>query len=113
MPRILHRLLLLSFFGFIGTPVINGFSRYIEHQADTYGLEVIHGLVPDPKTVATQSFQILGENWLEYPDEGDFFEWWSGNHPIVRKRMRYAQEYDPWAQGKEPQFVKGPPPSGK
>ena len=98
--------LLISFFSFVATPVLNGFSRYVEHQADTYGLEVTHGLVPDQKVVAQQAFQILGENWLEYPDAGDFYEWWSQNHPLVRKRMRYAQTYDPWAQGEQPEFVK-------
>ena len=104
--------LLLSFFAFVSTPVSNGFSRYVEHQADTYGLEVTHGLITDQGMVARQAFQIMGENWLEYPDAGDFYEWWSQNHPLVKKRMRYAQQYDPWAQGKEPQFVKGPPPTG-
>jgi Zn-dependent protease with chaperone function len=100
--------LLISFFAFVFTPVNNGFSRYVEHQADTYGLEVTHGLMPDQKVVAQQAFQILGENWLEYPDAGDFYEWWSQNHPLVKKRMRYAQEYDPWGQGKDPEFVKRP-----
>ena len=97
--------LLISLFSFVSTPVLNGFSRYVEHQADTYGLEVTHGLLLDQKAVAQQAFQILGENWLEYPDEGDFYEWWSQNHPVTKKRMRYAQEYDPWGQGRQPEFV--------
>ena len=99
--------LLLSFFSFVFNPAFNGFSRYVEHQADTNGLEVTHDLTPNSKLVAAQTFQILGENWLEYPYEGDFYEWWSQNHPLVSKRMIYAQEYDPWGQGKEPEFVKG------
>ena len=98
--------LLLGIFSFLSTPLQNGASRYFEHQADTYGLEAIHGLVPDSQAVAASAFQKLGENWLEYPDEGDFFEWWSEDHPIVRKRVHYAQVYDPWDEGKEPEFVK-------
>ncbi|HSS96521.1 MAG TPA: M48 family metallopeptidase [Terriglobales bacterium] len=98
--------LLLGVFSFISTPLQNGVTRYLEHQADTYGLEAIHGLVPDSQAVAASAFQKLGENWLEYPGEGDFFEWWSQDHPITRKRMHYAQEYDPWGKGKEPEFVK-------
>ena len=105
--------LLLGIFSFISTPLQNGISRYLEHQADTYGLEAIHGLVPDSQAVAASAFQKLGENWLEYPDEGDFFEWWSQDHPITRKRMHYAQAYDPWGQGKEPEFVKGVMPAEK
>jgi len=99
-------MLLLSFFAFATTPLQNGVGRYFEHQADTYGLEAIHGLVPDSKIVAAQSFQILGENWLEYPDISDAFEWWAADHPITRKRVQYAQDYDPWADGKRPEFVK-------
>jgi len=102
-------LLLLGVFSFISTPLQNGISRYLEHQADTFGLEAIHGLVPDSQAVAASAFQKLGENWLEYPAEGDFFEWWSQNHPITRKRMHYAQVYGPWGQGKQPEFVKGWP----
>jgi STE24 endopeptidase len=101
-------LLLLGIFSFVSGPLQNAVSRYLEHQADTYGLEAIHGLVPDSQAVAAQAFQKLGENWLEYPGEGDFFEWWSQDHPITRKRMHYAQEYDPWGQGNEPEFIKTP-----
>jgi Zn-dependent protease with chaperone function len=102
-------LLLLGIFSFFSTPLQNRVSRYFEHQADTYGLEAIHGLVPDSQAVAASAFQKLGENWLEYPYEGDFFEWWSQDHPITRKRMRYAQEYDPWGEGKRPEFVNDRP----
>lgn len=102
---------LLSFFFFVASPIENGFSRHLEHQADTYGLEVIHGLVPHSDQVAGASFQILGENWLEYPDVSDFFEWWAWDHPTTRKRMHYAQDYDPWSRGDSPEFVKSPPPS--
>ena len=100
--------LLLGVFSFISTPLQSGVSRYLEHQADTFGLEAIHGLVPDSQAVAASAFQKLGENWLEFPAEGDFFEWWSQDHPITRKRMHYAQAYDPWEQGKEAEFVKRP-----
>jgi len=98
--------LLISLFAFVSTPLQNGISRHFEHQADTYGLEAIHGLVPDSQRVAAQAFQILGENWLDYPDMSDFVEWWGWDHPATRKRLDYAQDYDPWAQGKEPEFVK-------
>ncbi len=93
---------------FLGSPIENGFSRHLEHQADTFGLEVIHGLTPNSQQVAAQSFQILGENWLEYPYINDFFEWWAWDHPTTRKRMHYAQEYDPWSRGEQPEFLKTP-----
>jgi Zn-dependent protease with chaperone function len=98
---------LLGVFSFISTPLQNAVSRYLEHQADTYGLEAIHGLIPDSQIIAAHAFQKLGENWLDYPYEGDFYEWWSQDHPITRKRMQYAQQYNPWAEGKAPQFIQG------
>ena len=44
MPMIL---LLVAILGFIGEPLGNGVSRYMEHQADIYGLEVTHGINTD------------------------------------------------------------------
>jgi len=99
-------LLLLSVFSFFATPVANAFSRYLEHQADTYGLEVIHGIVPDAPEVAAQAFQILGEIDLEEPDPPAFINFWLYNHPPLTERIIFARTYDPWSQGQAPQFVK-------
>ena len=54
-------LLIVAVASFLTEPVINGYSRWQEHQADIYGLEVMHGVVPDSKSVASHSFQLLGE----------------------------------------------------
>ncbi len=99
-------LLLLSVFSFFATPVANAFSRYLEHQADTYGLEVIHGIVPNAPEVAAQAFQILGEIDLEEPDPPAFINFWLYNHPPLTERIIFARTYDPWSQGQAPQFVK-------
>jgi STE24 endopeptidase len=61
-------LLLLSVFLFVINPVGSAFSRYLEHQADQYGLEVTHGLTPDSGQIAAQAFQVLGEVGLSDPD---------------------------------------------
>src|SRR5215471_15364812 len=42
-------LLFVYLFFFLAEPAYNSFSRYQEHQADVYGLEVIHGIVPTPR----------------------------------------------------------------
>jgi len=57
-------LLVLSVFSFVVTPVSNTISRYFEHQADQYGLEVTHGLTPDSGQEAAQAFQVLGKSVL-------------------------------------------------
>ena len=60
-------LLLLSIFSFIANPLGSAISRYLEHQADQYGLEVTHGLTPNSQQVAAQAFQILGDVDLSDP----------------------------------------------
>ena len=99
-------LLILAIFGFLSSPVANGFSRYDEHQADIYGLEVTHGIVPDSTAAATHSFQILGEVDLADPHPSAFIKYWLYSHPPMDERIRFAHEYDPWAPGKTPEFVK-------
>jgi STE24 endopeptidase len=61
-------LLFLSVFSFAINPIGSAFSRYLEHQADQYGLEVTHELTPDFGQIAAQAFQILGEVDLSDPD---------------------------------------------
>ena len=99
-------MLLLSVFGFLFTPVENAYSRHLEHQADQYGLEVIHGLVPNAPVVAAHAFQVLGEVDLEEPNPSTAVKLWFYNHPPLDERMRFAQTYDPWSQGHAPEFVK-------
>jgi Zn-dependent protease with chaperone function len=99
-------ILLLAVFGFLLTPILNAYSRHLEHQADQYGLEVIHGLIPDAPVVAAHTFQILGEVDLEEPNPSTAVKFWFYNHPPLDERMRFAQTYDPWSQGRAPEFVK-------
>lgn len=99
-------LLTLSVFGFLSEPVSSSFSRMLEHNADIYGLEVIHGIVPDSSQVAAASFQILGEMALSDPNPNAFIKFWLYDHPSVSDRVRFASEYDPWSEGREPKYVK-------
>lgn len=99
-------LLLLSIFFFIASPIGSAFSRYTEHQADQYGLEVTHGLTPDSGQVAAQTFQILGDVDLgdPEPNPADVFLFYS--HPPIPDRVQFALTYDPWSKGGTGEFVK-------
>jgi len=99
-------LLWIVILGFLISPASNTFSRYVEHQADQYGLEVTHGLFPDSKQVAAHSFQILGEENLADPDPNPFIKVWLFSHPSLAERVNFALTYDPWSEGKQPEFVK-------
>jgi STE24 endopeptidase len=99
-------LLTLAVFGFISEPVVNSVSRMQEHSADVYGLEVIHGIVPDSPQVAAAAFKILGEIALSDPNPNGFIKFWLYDHPAVSDRVRFAAEYDPWNNGRQPKYVR-------
>jgi STE24 endopeptidase len=99
-------LLFFQLFFFLAEPVINGFSRYQEHQADVYGLEVIHGIVPDSSRAAAEAFQTLGEIDLADPDPSTFIKVWLYSHPPLSERLQFANEYDPWSKGEPTMFFR-------
>jgi Zn-dependent protease with chaperone function len=92
-------LLVLSTLATLAEPIENAFSRRIEHNADVYGQEAVHGIVADPQAIARQSFQVLGEDSLEDPIPHPLFEWWFDTHPSIRFRAAFAEAYDPWTLG--------------
>jgi STE24 endopeptidase len=99
-------LLLLQVLLFVSSPVISGYSRMQEHAADVYGLEVIHGLVPDSEEVAAHAFQVIGELDLSDPNPPPFITLWLYSHPPLAERLVFAHSYDPWSKGKSPKYVK-------
>jgi Zn-dependent protease with chaperone function len=94
----------VSVASFILQPIGNAFSRHFEHEADVYGQEAIHGIVPDPQRTAVSGFNHLGEAWLEDPTPSPFIEFWLYNHPSVQNRANFAAHYDPWSNGAHPRF---------
>jgi Zn-dependent protease with chaperone function len=99
-------MLLLSVFTFAVNPITSAVSRHFEHQADQYGLEVIHGLTPDSGQVAAQSFQILGEVDLADPSPNPVDVLLFYSHPTIPARIRFALTYNPWANSGQGEFVK-------
>jgi len=99
-------LLLLSVFLFLTNPIGSSFSRYQEHQADQFGLEVTHGLTPDSGQIAAQAFQILGEVDLADPDPNPLNVFLFYSHPSIPDRVQFSLTYDPWSHGGSGEFVK-------
>jgi Zn-dependent protease with chaperone function len=99
-------LLVFSLLSFVSQPISAAFSRHFEHQADIYGLEVIHGLVPDSSQVAARAFQHLGEKGLAYPHPNALYVLWAYDHPTIAERLRFAASYRPWDEGREPKYVR-------
>jgi len=99
-------LLLVSLISVLVGPIGNTFSRYQEHQADQYGLEVTHGLTPDSGQVAAQAFNILGDVDLSDPEPNAVRVILLYDHPAIPDRIRFCLSYDPWSHREQPEFVK-------
>lgn len=89
---------------FLSSPIANSFSRWEEHQADIFGQEAVHGLVPDPQITAQRAFNALGRVYLEPPDPNPAIEFWLDSHPSTSQRANFALHYDPWLPGKRPRY---------
>ncbi|MGC2637395.1 MAG: M48 family metallopeptidase [Acidobacteriaceae bacterium] len=99
-------LLLMVALSFFADPIANTFSRHIEHQADVYGQEVIHGLIPDAQATVVHSFCSDAQLWLDDPSPNPLVEFWTYSHPSTEQRAEFAAHYDPWAPGQEPKFIR-------
>jgi STE24 endopeptidase len=99
-------LLILEGILFLSSPIINGYSRLQEHAADVFGLELIHGIVPNSAQVAAHAFQALGEIDLADPNPPAFITFWMYSHPPLAERLVFAHSYDPWRKNRPPKYIK-------
>lgn len=99
-------LLFLEVLGELALPGVNAYSRGNEHAADVYGVEVIHGVVPDANQAAAEAFQVLGEINLSDPNPSPFIRFWLYSHPPLAERVAFARTYDPWSRGEPPRYVR-------
>jgi len=97
-------LLVFTCFSFLFSPITNSFSRWEEHQADIFGQEAIHSLVPDPQVTAQKAFVALGSTYLEAPNPNPLVKFWLYSHPSISERANFAAHYDPWLPGRHPRY---------
>jgi STE24 endopeptidase len=96
--------LVLRVGSFVSEPIDNGISRSIEHAADVYGQEAIHGIVDDPQATTESGFQRLGEASLDDPTPHPLVEFWTFDHPSTADRAAFAAAYNPWKAGQHPKY---------
>ena len=87
-------LLLVSVFSLIVTPLSLAFTRYIEHEADRFGLEITQ-----TSHSAGTAFVKLQEDALANPRPGLLFKLWREGHPPLGERVDFVNEYHPWRDG--------------
>jgi STE24 endopeptidase len=99
-------LLLITVFAFLGNPITNAFSRFVENQADIYSLEVTHGILPDPGQASAHDFQLSGEKLFVDPEPNPIDVFLFYDHPTIADRIHLFVTYDPCSKGEQPLFVK-------
>lgn len=85
--------IVMSGWFFVGLPVFNTIQRHIEHNADRFALEITHD---------NRGQALLRSRNAQYflNDEPLFDKLWRYNHPSLAERVRFADTYRPWAEGK-------------
>jgi len=85
----------ITVIGFFAQPAIFAFSRYQEHQADVYALEVTH-----LNDAGARAFLKLGEQNKANPEPSALQTWMLWTHPPLIERVRFMETYRPWEEGK-------------
>ena len=97
-------LLVLQILTFFSAPIQNSFSRAMEHDADVFGQEAVHGIVSDPQATGQAAEQMLGESFYADPNPPALVEFWTDSHPSTPFRAAFARHYNPWAPGEAPKY---------
>jgi STE24 endopeptidase len=81
-------LLVVSVFSFFAAPAANAFSRWEEHQADAFSLDVVR----DPDALAAGFAKFNTVDLSEY-DPPRLIELWFYTHPSLEHRIEFCQEW--------------------
>jgi STE24 endopeptidase len=85
--------LLLTFFWLASSPFFNLVARHVEHEADRFGLELTHQNHADALIFIRDAQTELAPEW------GTFFLIFRADHPSIRERIEFANNYKPWEHG--------------
>ncbi|NMM62338.1 M48 family metallopeptidase [Clostridium sp. P21] len=94
-------ILMLNIFMFMAQPAINTYTRYTETEADRFELE----LTKDNESSASSMIK-LHETSLVLPSPGIIYKLWNYDHPTFEERVKFANSYKPWEQGKPLKYSK-------
>ncbi|MCB2230024.1 M48 family metallopeptidase [bacterium] len=84
-------LIAVSVISFVFQPVDNYASRYMEHQADIYGMDIT-GVSGDDAAIAFDKLSVYN---LSDPNPPEIIEFWFYSHPALSKRMAFVRSYHP------------------
>lgn len=87
-------LLFLTVLSFLLAPLSNLATRYTEHDADWFALEITHN-----NHAAALAFVKLQQENLSVPRPACLDMLWRGTHPSLGDRIDFANSYHPWTTG--------------
>ena len=87
--------LLLHAFNLAGAPIQLAVSRFMEHEADRFSLEITR-----TNHSAATSFVKLQQENLSNPRPGWLSVLWRSSHPPIGDRIDFCNRYHPWTEGK-------------
>jgi len=87
-------MLLVGVLSFTVTPVAAGYSRWQEHEADRFGLEITRN-----NHAAASAFVTLQEENLGVPRRSLLYKLWRASHPLLGERIDFCNAYRPWEEG--------------
>ncbi len=88
-------LLLLQIASLGLSPVVMAYSRYQEHEADRFALELTRSNHSAAKAFAELQRENLGVPW-----HSTFEKLWRSTHPSIGERITFCNTYHPWQDGK-------------
>ena len=80
-------------------PAIYAYSRYNEHEADRFGLELTHS-----NHAAATAFIALQKENLAVPRHGLLFTVLRASHPSIGDRIDFCNTYRPWQRGEPSRY---------
>ncbi|MDQ7051969.1 MAG: M48 family metallopeptidase [candidate division KSB1 bacterium] len=89
-------ILIFNVFMLVFSPILMGFSRYQEHEADRFGLEITQN-----NYAAAMAFVKLQQENLANPRPGWLYKLWRSSHPPLGERIEFCNTYRPWGEGME------------
>ncbi|MEE8519134.1 MAG: M48 family metallopeptidase [Dehalococcoidia bacterium] len=87
-------ILLFNIFSLVLIPVAFTFSRYLEHEADRFGVEITQ----NNRAAAVAFVKLQTEN-LGNPRPGFLYKIWRSTHPTLGQRIDFCNTYRPWQTG--------------
>ena len=76
-------------------PVVMAYSRFQEHEADAFALELTR-----TNHSAASAFAKLQQENLGVPWRSPFETLWRATHPSIGERIEFCNQYHPWTEGR-------------